>query len=275
MKKAVFATSAALVAFSVLVWAKQSNPHPLVPMQEESGPEEQGREMLRAAANANLPKQVLVQVEFIELPHETLTELLYMKRPGVADSGMLRDTVQSLVKEEEAAVLETMVCIARSGEKSLVESIAETIYPTEYEPPALPESVTVSGDGKEVSPDLPALERLVSPPTPTSFETRNVGSTLEFEPTIGANDKIVDLRIAPNLVWYTGRSEWLRRKDSLGNEISFEMPQIYNIRLTTALTCLDGQYNMVAVASPKDARGITDPSRKVMIFVKCDIVVVK
>lgn len=263
------------MAFSMLVWAKQANPQPLLPGQGEPEPEEQGREMLRAAANANFPKQVMIQVEFIELPHEILTELLYMRRPGVADSGMLREAVQDLVKREEAAVLETMICTARSGEKSLVESIAETIYPTEYEPPELPASVTVSGGGKEVSPDLPALERLVSPPTPTSFETRNLGSTLEIEPTIGGNDKIVDLRFAPNLVWHTGRSEWMRRKDSLGNEVSIEMPQIYNIRLNTALTCLDGQYNMIAVASPKDAQGITDPSRKVMIFVKCDVVVVK
>jgi len=32
---------------------------------------------------------------------------------------------------------------------------------------------------------------------------------------------------------------------------------------------------MAGVLSPKDAEGATDPTRKVMVFVKCDVLTVK
>ena len=42
-----------------------------------------------------------------------------------------------------------------------------------------------------------------------------------------------------------------------------------------AITCIKGQYMLVTVQSPKDAKGDADMTRKVMVFVKCDILPVK
>jgi hypothetical protein len=81
--------------------------------------------------------------------------------------------------------------------------------------------------------------------------------------------------LAPDMVWHTGETVWLERKDSLGNISKIQMPKIYSLRTTTALTCKEGQYVLAAALSPKDGEGTTDPSRKVMVFVKCDILVVK
>jgi hypothetical protein len=274
VRKPWIAVSAAALAGSMLLWAKQPEPIPGVPGVRRPEPEEQARELLQAA-DANLPKFVRVQVEFIELPHEALTELLYMNNPEEADAGAMRELVQEAIQKGEASVLETLVCTARSGEKALVEAVDEVIYPTEYEPFQVPSEVKVAVGDKEQSPDLPALERLVAPPTPTSFETRNVGGTLEIEPTIGANGKIIDLRLAPDLTWHTGESVWLERRDSLGNVTKVQMPNFYTIRMVTALTCLNGQYLMPAVVSPKGDAGASDRGRKVMIFVKCNVLTVK
>jgi len=43
----------------------------------------------------------------------------------------------------------------------------------------------------------------------------------------------------------------------------------------TDLTCKDGQYALAGTVSPKDAKGEIDMTRKVMIFVKCDILIVR
>ena len=217
-----------------------------------------------------VPKMIRVQVEYVELSHETLTDLLFLADPPSADATPLRKQVQELVKKGEAKVIETMICNARSGEKALAESINEFIYPTEYEPPTLPGSF-------EKSPlsDAQALEELLNFATPTSFETRNLGTTLEIEPTSGSDDKIIDLRLAPDMVWHTGETVWLERKDSFGNISKIQMPKIYSLRTTTALSCKEGQYVFATALSPKDGEGTTDPSRKVMVFVKCDILVVK
>jgi hypothetical protein len=49
------------------------------------------------------------------------------------------------------------------------------------------------------------------------------------------------------------------------------MPDIYTMRLITAIVCITGQYMLVGAVSPKDAKGEVDLTRKVMVFVKCDV----
>jgi hypothetical protein len=279
MKKALIATTL-LATVTAVLWAAPGDKGPVVPPEPQ--PEEQARELLAPQAQRNnFPRQVRVQVELIEMPHELLTELLYKGTPSNADAGMLRDVVQARVKKGDATILETMICTARSGEKALSESISEYIYPTAYERAQVPNSVSISvngvtataEDGKTTSPL--ELAKLIAPPTPTSFETRNCGSTLEIEPTLGGDDKTIDLRFAPDCVWHTGDTYYMEEKDSLGNVTKIQMPLIYSVRTTTALTLKDGQYQMPCVLTPKDVKGNGDPSRKVMLFVKCDVLVVR
>lgn len=226
--------------------------------------------------NLNLPKYVQVQVEFVEMAHDDLTKLLFLSDSGSADATPLRKTVAGMVKKGDAKVLETMMVVARSGEKATSEGISEFIYPTEYEPPELPSEVDLPDKDGGLSPeDIKALWALRTPATPTSFETRNLGSTLEVGPNIGERGRIIDLMLSPEIVWHAGNTVWVETKDALGNVSKIEMPRMYKLSVRTAITCIDGQYNLVAVLSPKDQEGITDFSRKVMVFVKCDIQVVK
>ncbi len=84
-----------------------------------------------------IPALVQVQAEFIELSHETLTELLFLSEPANPSSTDLRKKVQELVRKKEAKIIETQIVTCRDGEKATTESIQEKIYPTEYEPPEL------------------------------------------------------------------------------------------------------------------------------------------
>jgi hypothetical protein len=267
MRNALFSLAAGVAVLSVYLGAQEPD---TVPPPFEKAAVDGASEADPFDEDVNAPRMIRVQVEYVELSHETLTDLLFLADPPSADATPLRKQVQELVKKGEAKVIETMILNARSGEKALAESISEFIYPTEYEPPTLPGSFE-----KSALSDAQALEKLLNFATPTSFETRNLGTTLEIEPTSGADDKVIDLRLAPDLVWHTGETVWLERKDSLGNISRIQMPKIYSLRTTTALTCKEGQYVFAAALSPKDAEGTTDPSRKVIVFVKCDILVVK
>lgn len=80
----------------------------------------------------DLPKQIRVQAEFIDVSHEQLTELLFGEKPPANDVE-LRKQVAQLVKDGKATILETMICTGRSGQRAQSESIEEVIYPTEYE----------------------------------------------------------------------------------------------------------------------------------------------
>ena len=273
MRKAILPLAAGVAVLSLYLGAQEPDKVP-APFEKAAG--DAAPETDPFDEDVNAPRMIRVQVEYVELSHETLTDLLFLADPPSADSTPLRKQVQELVKKGEAKVIETMICNARSGEKALVESINEFIYPTEYEPPELPGTFGSSDrdDGTSLD-DIQILEKLFSFATPTSFETRNLGTTLEIEPTAGADDKYIDLRLAPDMVWHTGETVWVERKDSLGNIAKIQMPKIYSMRTTTAVTCKEGQYVLAAALSPKDAEGTTDSSRKVMVFVKCDILVVK
>jgi general secretion pathway protein D len=92
----------------------------------------------------------------------------------------------------------------------------------------------------------------VTPATPTAFETRNTGVTLEIEPTIGENDFMIDLRFVPEIVEFEGFINYgspiqTGGTDLLGNPVQItltenriEMPVFSSRRVNTALTIYDG-----------------------------------
>lgn len=219
-------------------------------------------------ADDGTAKLVRVQVEFVELAHTKLTELLMDEQPETTDAGPLRKKVQELVTKGEATVLETMIATAKSGQKSSSEGIGEFVYPTEYEPPALPCS-------PQDSKNITLAERVLMAAVPTAFETRNTGATLEIEPVIGEGNKFVDLRFMPELVWHTGNTVWQEIKGPDGNILKIQMPDFYTLRINTQIVLLAGQNQFLAALSPKNSEGKTDTTRKVMVFVKCDVLSVK
>lgn len=215
----------------------------------------------------NAPRQVQVIVEFIEVPSVEATRLLYKEKLG-KDGSKLREELQKSVDSQKADLYETMMIICRTGQKATVESIREVIYPTEYEEPALPGSF---GPATEKAPEQPKAPRSF-PPVPAAFETRNTGSTLEIEPTIGDDPAIIDLRLVPEIVFDTGVRKWNVRKDELGNESWLEMPLFYSIRTNTSLSLADSMPQLLSVLTPKSADGTADPTHKMFVIVTADIV---
>jgi len=214
-----------------------------------------------------------VQVEYVEMSHEDLTKLLFLAEPKTSDATGLRKQVQEMVVRKEAKVIETQLTTGSNGQKATTESVAELIYPTEYEPPELPcgQSPTLAGNPPAAAQAGIREGAGPSAVIPTAFDTRNCGSTLETESVASADGKSVTVSLTPELVWHTGNTSWLDLKDALGNGSKVEMPGFYSLRFKTQLSCVNGRYLMAAVLSPKDEKGITDSSRKVMVFVKCDV----
>lgn len=217
----------------------------------------------------NLPKQIRVQVEFIDVSHEQLTELLFGEKVSENDTEM-RKQVAALIKDGKASILETMLCTARSGQKATSESIEEYIYPTEYEPAELPATVEI--DGKQDTGEAQQKRRdFATGPTPTAFETKNLGSTLEIEPMLSEDDKIIDLRFLPEIVYHVGNEVWAEWKGQHGNS-PIQMPKFYKVSVNTGVTLADGKPMLVAAVSPKDEKGLPDFTRKLMVFVKADVI---
>ena len=218
--------------------------------------------------NLDLPKQIRVMVEFIEVPLPELTKLLADPRKS-ANDGDLRKTVGELVTAGTATHYDTQFVIARSGETATSEGILEYIYPTEYEPFKAPTD-TPSSESSEESSSAPSF---IVPPTPTAFETRNTGGTLEVQPTIGVNNHLVDLRFAPEIVDHVKNESWGKWEGPNG-EVPIEMPTFFSSRANSGMTTIDGQYSLAATTSMLGEDGKPDHQRKLLFFVRADILIV-
>lgn len=216
------------------------------------------------------PQQILVMIEWIEMEQAAASKLL-LETPMTFNADALRDECGRMIEAQTAKLLETSLVIARSGQKATTESIRERIYPTEYEPWELPQTVALDEEMKLRPADLRMLASLVTPATPTAFETRNCGATAEVEATVAGDARTIDLRLAPEIVWEAGMSVYAERKDPLGNMAKIEMPVFYSLKVNTSLTVLNGHHFLTTVQSPKNAEGLVDHQRKVLVFVRCNL----
>ncbi|GAA5496952.1 hypothetical protein Rhal01_03140 [Rubritalea halochordaticola] len=207
------------------------------------------------------PRVLRVQMEFIEVSQATMLDLMYGEGEAISDSD-LRGKMQALLKEEKASMLDSQVIVCRNGEKCTSESISEFQYPTKYEAVELPNHVEANiEEVKEV------LENLVVAPTPSSFETRNLGTTIELECNVDKEGKEVAMRLAPEIVWHVGDVIWAEWSDKK-TKLDIKMPKMYTLRVNTGITVPMGKYGLVSVMNPKDENGFPDNQRKVLCFVK-------
>jgi general secretion pathway protein D len=144
---------------------------------------------------------------------------------------------------------------SRSGQQSTIEVIREFIYPTEYEPPELPNSI---GGGLAI--DLDTGEFFggsqssfpVTPATPTSFEMRPVGVLLDVLPTVSEDRHYIDIALKPSVTDFDGFVNYgtpitSPGSDSLGNPTTtvvtpneILMPVFSVMKSETNLTVADG-----------------------------------
>jgi general secretion pathway protein D len=89
----------------------------------------------------------------------------------------------------------------KSGQRAVIEIVREFRYPTEFDPPQIPQNF--GGGGTGIGATTIAVFP-VTPTTPTAFETRNTGVTLEVEPTVGSDNYTIDLNLVPQVVEFEG-----------------------------------------------------------------------
>lgn len=196
-----------------------------------------------------------------------------MSLTGLFTDGQVQMIMRGLSQKKGADIMTAPSIVARSGEKATIEIVREFIYPTEYEPPELPNSVgstnnsstDIFGNSTGSSNSFP-----VTPATPTAFETRNTGVILEVEPTLGEDGYTIDLRFAPEIVDFEGFINYgspiqTSGTDALGNPVTItitenriEMPVFSTRRVNTGLTIYDGHTVAVGGLMREDVQNVED-----------------
>jgi general secretion pathway protein D len=137
---------------------------------------------------------------------------------GVFTDPQFQLVIRALNQKKGVDLLSAPRVTTKSGQRAVIEIVREFRYPTQFEPPQIPQ--TFNSDNDVNSSNFPGLSGLpfvggnvnggntgtfpVTPTTPTAFETRNTGVTLEVEPVVGPDGVTIDLNLVPQVVEFEG-----------------------------------------------------------------------
>ncbi len=110
---------------------------------------------------------------------------------GVFTNPQFQIVLRALSQHKGVDLVSAPKVTTKSGQRATIEIVREFRYPAEYDLPQVG-----GGAGTTFEPVIPT--------TPTSFETKNVGITLEVEPTVGPDNFSIDLILAPRVVEFEG-----------------------------------------------------------------------
>ncbi len=116
--------------------------------------------------------------------------------------------------------------VARGGQKASVRLVREFPYPTEFDPPEIPQqvgnvgAVAISASGNVSSAG--AGNAPITPTTPTTFEVKELGTVLEIEPVISPDGRTVDLAVTPSNTEFEGFVDYGSDITSTGSTNTFD-----------------------------------------------------
>jgi hypothetical protein len=194
------------------------------------------------AGKAESEPQGMLTWSWLEVTHEFFnTSLMKLVDPSEwVGRGFYEE-----VKESGARVVEERSHWFKTGQRSKNESIREVIFPIAWDQSS--EAVFA---------------------TPAAFETRNVGTSVEVDPVISTEGGMLDLNMSPQTTSLIGSDVFHRVLVEGEWKPNVTMSSFYTMQPTTQLSLPLNTPVLVAVMSPPDEKGWTDPSRKVLLFVK-------
>lgn len=117
---------------------------------------------------------------------------------GVFTNPQFQTVLRALSQKKGVDINASPSVTTKSGLKAVAEVTQEFIYPTEFDPPRLPQ-----GGGRiRIGGAQPQM--IATPTTPTAFEMRKTGVQVEVEPVISEDGRTVELTIAPELTEFQG-----------------------------------------------------------------------
>lgn len=121
---------------------------------------------------------------------------------GVFSDPQFQGVLRGLSQKKGVDVNASPSVTTKNGLKASVEVTREIIYPTEFDPPQLPNvgnrTIVIIGAGATSAP------LIATPTTPTAFEMRKTGVTVDVEPVISEDGRTVELTITPSLTDFEG-----------------------------------------------------------------------
>jgi hypothetical protein len=210
-------------------------------------------------------KNVQIDAEFIEVPEALLTDLLHS--PAAPKSGAeWRTQIGKWIKEAKAKMIGSTGVTTKSGNRATSESGREVPYAVEYNP--------ASGRAPN-SPEVPREITGVDVPTPTAFEVKHVGARMEVDPVVGADNKTIDLNLAPELTYKVGEVVHQEVQNGAEKLATIKQQEFYTVKVTTSISVRDGSSTLAGIMTPQNEKGDADNSRRVLCLISARLIAVE
>ncbi|CAA9247020.1 MAG: hypothetical protein AVDCRST_MAG42-2029 [uncultured Chthoniobacterales bacterium] len=205
---------------------------------------------------------------------------------GVFTDPQFQLVIRALNQKKGVDLLSAPRVTTKSGQRAVIEIVREFRYPTQFEPPQIPQTFNSNNDTIGGSGVLSPLTGLltgggaasggntggfpVTPTTPTAFETRNTGVTLEVEPVVGPDGVTIDLNLVPQVVEFEGFINYgspiqTTSTNLLGQPVTNVItPNIINQpifsarKVTTSVSVWDGQTVVLGGLMREDVQKVED-----------------
>jgi len=116
---------------------------------------------------------------------------------GIFTNPQFQLIIRALNQKKGVDLMSAPKVTTKSGSKAVIRVIREFPYPTQFTPP-------VPGTTGGNATSGVNIMGVATPATPSSFEIRNLGVTLEVEPQLGSDNYTIDLDLAPEVVEFEG-----------------------------------------------------------------------
>ncbi len=192
---------------------------------------------------------------------------------GVFTDPQFQVVIRALNQKKGVDLMSAPSVTTKSGQKATVEVVREFLYPTEFDPPEIPQNFGSTG-GTTTNLLTGASSQggafPVTPTTPTTFEMRPVGVRMEVEPTVGNDNNTIDLNLAPEVTEFEGFINYgspiqTTSQDALGNpttlvltENKIEQPVFSSRKVQTSVTIWDSQTVALGGLIREDVQDVED-----------------
>ena len=194
---------------------------------------------------------------------------------GIFNNVQFQAVIRALNQQKGVDLMAAPKVTTKSGQKATISITRIFPYPTEFDPPEIPQSTGgTQSTTVQVGPGAPAVtsDPIVTPSFPTNFENRNLGVTLEVEPQIGPDGYTIDLTLSPEVVDFEGfinygtpiyapvnnRIPLLGPQRQLLTDNTINQPIFSTRKVTTNVSIWDGQTVALGGLIREDVQKVND-----------------
>jgi len=147
---------------------------------------------------------------------------------GIISNANFQMVIRALNQKKGVDLMSAPKVTTKSGSIAIIKIVREFPYPLEFQSAAIPQyggqqggqgqgqgqAVGFRSDGAsgnsttnflyQQNPQIVTTSSTVTPTTPSSFTSRDIGVTLEVEPTVGSDNYTIDLNMSPKVEEFEG-----------------------------------------------------------------------